>query len=119
MKTIEYTLGKTVRFVCSGLWAKPCELVVCAIGRKWVSLRYPDSPVSRYRVEIGSVEIDGGEYSSPGRVYESEAAYREEQELRQAWDKFAGHIANHRHRVPAGMTQEKIAEATRILGSDP
>lgn len=51
------------------------EVEVVKVGRKWVYLS------NDKRVEKGETWVDGAGYSSPGRLWESEAAWRESVEV--------------------------------------
>lgn len=51
------------------------EVEVVKVGRKWVYLS------NDQRVEKGETWVDGAGYSSPGRLWESEAAWRESVEV--------------------------------------
>jgi hypothetical protein len=48
-----------------------------------------------------------------GMAYESEAAYREQESVKDAWSEFQRRVAN---RTADGLTVEQIAQATAWLG---
>lgn len=111
---IEYKLGLM-------LWYEPTDLrhstgfplKVTKVGRKWVDLgddRYPQ----RYRVAIGQVAVDGGQYSSPGRVWLSQSECLVRRDLEKQWRDVAHEML--RSQPPAGLMPEHMREAKRLLG---
>lgn len=54
---------------------------VLSTGRKWGKFR------SRYRFDLETLEIDGGEYSSPGRCYLTMKEYEDEFNRNKEWEK--------------------------------
>jgi hypothetical protein len=93
----------------------PSRTVACyrvkveKVGRRWVHFS------SGWRAEIGSRQIDGQDYSSPGRIYISEEEYRTELARDMAWTEFR-ELMNRRWRAPAGTTSARIYEAIDLLG---
>lgn len=85
------------------------EVEVTKVGRKWAEL-----DGGRYRADLQTGQIDGGEYLSPGRLYPSREAYQAELALDKGW--FDLRHAVNRHSAPAGVTLERIAEARKLLG---
>ena len=85
------------------------EIEVTKVGRKWAEL-----DKGRYRVEIGSAQIDGGNYSSPGRVWPSKADADAYQDLRKAWSDLRRGVVS--YSPPEGLTLEAIAKAREVLG---
>ena len=60
------------------------------------------------------MQVFDGDYHV-GMAYESEAAYREQRALQDAWEEFRAHVRLAVD-VPAGMTLESIAQAMAWLG---
>jgi hypothetical protein len=84
---MEYAVGQKVWFVPrDSRTGTGRELVVTSVGRKWVQLRAGHND---FKVEIGKVDVDGGQYSSPGVLYVSEQAYHDYIALSVAWVKLA------------------------------
>jgi hypothetical protein len=87
------------------------KLEVTKVGRKWVELGIGKG---RYRVEIGSTQIDGGNYSSPGRVWPSKADADAYQDLVKAWGDLRRRVDS--YSPPEGLTLEALAKASEVLG---
>jgi hypothetical protein len=87
-------------------------VIVTKIGRKWV-----DICEGRYRIDAETLRIDGKGFSSPGRCYLTEQAYREEAEIKDAWWSLYRRI-DRMHSMPAGMTIEKMDQIADLLGID-
>jgi hypothetical protein len=62
---------------------KPRIATVSKIGRRWITL--DDSGHKPTRFDAETHYIDGGAYSSPGKVYESEAEYRDTTLTEKMW----------------------------------
>jgi hypothetical protein len=106
---MEYYVGKTLFFKGhndAGYHDRYVE--VTKIGRKWVELS------NRQRVLLTSVDVDGGEYSSPGRLYETLEDYQKELEIKKAWYSFVNCLAH--TNPPEGMTLEKIDQLRVLVG---
>lgn len=85
------------------------ELEITKVGRKWVHTGH------HYRVDIETLRIDGGQYSSPGKCYLSKEDYEAEKALDLAWNDFRETISDI-HRIPKYMTIAKINQARGVLG---
>jgi hypothetical protein len=57
----------------------PRSMVITGVGRRWANLD------SGYRFDLETLEVGGGEHSSPGRVYQSFDAYEAEMARRDLW----------------------------------
>ena len=101
------TVGQKLWCVPSQRRGSPHEVTVEKVGRKWANIGYRD------RIDIETLRIDGGEYSSPGTCYVSKQAYEDEIKLGQAWEAFRRSID---YSTPKGITIERIQEAQKILG---
>ena len=86
------------------------EVTVEKIGNKWVQLSGNNG-----RVEKDSVNVDGGEYSSPGTLYLNKEEYDNEMMLYNAWRSFMEKSRVIGYRVPKGMTLEKIIAIEKLL----
>jgi hypothetical protein len=101
------TVGQKLWFVPYQRRVEAHEVIVEKVGRKWASIGY-------YRINIDTLKVDGGQYSSPGACYLSKEAYEAEIKLNQEWDAFRRLVdANY---APKGITIERIKEAINILG---
>lgn len=84
------------------------EVTVNWIGRKWAAIDHGE------RVDIKSMAVDGGQYSSPGRCYLSEAHYIAETARACTWHRLAQAV--YRGRVPDHVTEAAINKAAELLG---
>jgi hypothetical protein len=82
------------------------EITVAKVNKKWAETNH-----RRVRIDIASGQVFDGEMRV-GMVYASEAAYREDQELRDAWSEFQRLVAN---RTADGLTLIGIEQATLWL----
>ncbi len=85
---------------------------ITKIGRQWatVCIAYCNA-----RVDLETLEVDGGNYSSPGRCYLSREAWEEEKLLRAAWREFQRDVE--RANAEGGLiTVENISAARQALG---
>ena len=63
---------------------------ITKIGRRWITV--DDGGYKPTRFDAETRRIDGGEYSSPGRVYESEAEYLETTLKEKLWKDFRSRL---------------------------
>jgi len=87
-------------------------LIVTHVGRKWVSLSFALGEKTLYKVTIDSVHLDGGDYTSPGRLWESKEACQAFHKIKMEWASLKRDIEY--RSVPEGLTPEVI-EQVRIL----
>lgn len=81
---------------------------VASIGRKWAVL-----DGLRNRVEIATGIVDGGQYSPPGTLYNSEADYKKHLEHQTAAQRLSNRINRYALR---NVSIEKIIAAAALLG---
>ena len=89
---------------------------ITKIGRKWVYFQHSDRSCENGRFEIahnGEWWIDGGDYSSPGKVYVSKEAYQEETFVKKAWTDTG---LNRMYNPPAHLTLKDMQKIRAILG---
>jgi hypothetical protein len=82
------------------------EVTIEHVGKQWAEPKH-----CRFRVNIETGCVYQGQ-NLVGMAYESEAAYRADQALRDAWSEFQRVVAN---RTADGLTVELIAQATAWL----
>ena len=87
-------------------------VTVLRVGRVWADLSH------KMRVRIGQTWVDGGRYSSPGRVYASRETYLEASDVAAEWNRFVMDIRNHIGGPKPGMTVERIRGVRRLLGME-
>lgn len=87
------------------------DVEITKVGKIWLTLS------NGKRASIESLEVDGGEYSSPAQCWLSREDYEGHIGLESAWGKFqydVGYIRNP-HPKPS-ITVENIAQVRKILG---
>ena len=87
------------------------SFVVAKVGRKWVH------GTCGYRFAKDSWYIDGGNYSSPGRVWPTKAHAEESAQLSRQWRAFERAVERP-YGTPAKLTLAAIHSAAAILGLD-
>lgn len=116
---MEYKVGQTLWFERT-LNAAPGtghDVIVTKVARKWVSLARPNFPHHTvYRVPVDCTYADGGEYSSPGRVWATKEEALAHQELRTEWANLRRDLDRYAH-PPKGITKEEIARLRALLKS--
>ena len=103
------SVGDVLYFVYDDRRQKGRNVVVSKVGRKWI---YFDG--NRPRFDPVSFYVDGGKYSSPGRIYYCQQDYQDAVDLRSAWDSLRTKISGY-YRVPDGVTKEMIEQAGKLL----
>ncbi len=94
-------VGQKLWFVPKNGSGTPHEVTVEKIGRKWASIG------RRGRINLETLAVDGGEYSSPGQCYEDRAAYETKVELQAAWSSLQNKF-RYQWAVPDGVTMDAI-----------
>lgn len=85
------------------------KATISAIGRKWATIGRKE------RFDITNGQLDGGEYTSPGRVFLSPEAFQQEVRLNAAWSALGDAVR--RHQPPTGVTAEFLEEVVcRLQG---
>lgn len=105
----ELKVGQTVIFCPADSRNSPAEVTVTAIGRRWVSLA--NMGYGNARFDKGTMDVDGGEYSSPGRIFlswDDFNAERERAELRKQLRTLANEYSN-------PYTLAQLRKAVRVL----
>lgn len=88
--------------------SEPSSVTVTKLGRRWIGLS------NGHKFDIDTMRADGGQYSSPGRCYLSQAEHEREMALEFAWAELRAAIENH-YRPPPGVTVSQIDNAKRAL----
>lgn len=92
--------------------AAPYTVTVKSVGRKWAKLEGYLG-----RISLETLEVDGGDYSSPGKCWVSAALYEKTAARRKAWDALRAHIRE-AYSPPENITTRQIDEVLRLLGGD-
>lgn len=93
------------------------EVEVTKVARKWVSIgkRYGDGPPRDCgRFQIDGSHLDGGQWSSPGRVWPSKEAWETYRDLEKAWSDFRMNISRTYH-MPEHLTGDDIKRMTDAI----
>lgn len=80
-------VGQVVWFEPNDKRSRGHEMTVEHIGRLWAATK------DRYRIELTTLEVDGGPYSSPGRVWLSRDECEAETALDARWRKLYARFA--------------------------
>jgi hypothetical protein len=116
---MEYKVGQTlwfqrtlnVRDSGSGEY-----VVVTKVGRKWVDLAKAAWPAqSYYKVVQGTTQVDGGAYSSPGRLWETKEACNAYVQVAAEWQALTVALSG-TYAPPQGVTLEALTQARALLG---
>lgn len=107
-------VGQKLWLVLSRNSSHQQEVTVTKVGRKWATLDHGYRP---YRIDKESMEVDGGQYMSPGRCHLSRDEYERAKKRGDDWSSLLSAIRN-RWSPPPRATSESIAEARKLLGLD-
>lgn len=88
------------------------QAVVTKIGRRWAYLSINGRDA--HRIALGTDYLDGGDYSSPCRVWASPEDFADS-ETRAAWREFRNLVDRH-HDAPRGATPDNLLRICGILG---
>lgn len=91
---------------------KSCTVRVTKVGRKWAQLDNGD------RIDVQTLRVDCGQYSSSGRCWLSEADWRKEESRQQAWRDLRTFI-DRKYQAPEGVTEMGIRQALTIVAGLP
>jgi hypothetical protein len=95
------------------------EVTVVKVGRKWAEI---DKQVDRMRtyaagrIDIKTMFLDGGRYSSPGRCWLSKADYDREQQRQATWKTVHAWVSG-RINAPDNLPISAMMQAMVILTS--
>ena len=84
-----------------------CRVSVVSVGRRWAVL-----DAANWRLNLETMQVFDGDYRI-GMAYPSEAAYREQEAVRDAWSEFQRLVA---WKQADGLTVEQIEQAAAWLG---
>lgn len=111
--------------VAHNRYLDPRGMKVTKVGKKWVTIESPAGKADRFCIlddddhdgrrdaaNDGPYPLDGGDYSSPGRVWRDAAHHTAYVEKKTAWTRLTAH-ARERSTMPAHLTTadlERIAD---------
>jgi hypothetical protein len=110
MSEHEFKVGQQFWFASNKHYRESSVVTVLAVGRKWLML---DNGLRANKVTL---EADGGEYSSPGRLVASKEEWDAKCEREKAWNNLWKKITDiSARRPPHFATAEAIRAAERLL----
>lgn len=94
-------------------YGDPRIVTVTKVGRKWATI---GEGYAGFRIDLQTLAADGGDYSSPGQCYLSQAEYKATKARRGAWDEFR-RVVDDRYAVPPHLSIHDINEmAQKVRG---
>lgn len=108
-QVMEFHIGQVVYLSeeLSKCRLRDAEFTVAKVGRKWIECSNGD------RFDKQTLQIDGGQYSSPGFAYLTKEAFYEKVELKQLWSALG--YAIHYGGPPTNVTPADIRSAAEVL----
>ncbi len=106
-------VGQKLWFV--GYRGNARQVTVTRIGRIWVTLEYPAH--KPYRINPVNLEVDGGDYASPGQCYLSREVYENEKAVLRNWSDLIQRI--HTPRPINNIGKEDLMKIKQLLGLEP
>ena len=92
-------------------YISPQVATIMGVGRKWLTLDIGHG----MRADKLTLSIDGGGYSSPGKLWPSQADYEVERVRQAALHSLRRYMESHASR---GLTLEQINQANTIFGRE-
>jgi hypothetical protein len=88
----------------------PITANITKVGRKWITTACIQGFTTRFDAE--TMYIDGGRYSSPGKVYVDERAYHETTSLHKLWRDFRSYLP---YAIPDHLTIGDVSELILLV----
>lgn len=90
------------------------KVKITKVGIKWAAISgyFPDS-----RIDIRTLQVDGGNYSSPGQCYVDEQSYRKEQSIKNKWWKCREYFSPYSV-IPTHITESDLDSILSILSAN-
>ena len=101
-------VGQELWYVPTSRHGRAETLTVVSIGRKWVQLSWRGA-----KADLTTGCVDGGQYSSPGTVYNSKTEYEALLKVEQTIGRFVNRVNGFALR---GVPIENIVTAAELLG---
>lgn len=111
--TVDFKVGAVLWYVPSQRYGSARLVTIEKVGRVWATF---DRGLHRARTVDGYV--DGGEFSSPGTLWPSEAEHTAHVARALAWERFCNQLHGFRfvRVIPELATVENIAKCRELLG---
>lgn len=90
------------------------EMTITAVGRKWLTVKR-GVPGPEGRVDKVTLDVDGGDFSSPGRCYRTERGRDEADEVERLWDHIKASLP-HIYWPPPQVDSHAIKRVLAMLG---
>ena len=97
--------------------AKTEWVTVATIGREWVTVAASHTRQWRFRKSDPEMRLDWNGYSSPGRCYASEEAYKAEKENQKKWERIVTFVRGCHTTPPDGVDLDAVAKLLGIPGA--
>lgn len=114
----ELKKGMRVWFASNGSRLHPNRrLTIKTVGRRWVT--FEETEYSHADKTTGRVyERSTGSQYPQGDLWESEKAWKSNVTLASQWETFCSTLGCTKHKLPEGMTLERIVRARAVLGME-
>lgn len=112
MSKSDYHVGQTVYVVNWRGSSRTREFMISKIGRKWITT-FDGWDTMRFDPETGL--IDGGKYTSPGKIWKSTEDYKTHVKIVERWNYFCLKASRSHYAHPKGITVERIDELMKEL----
>ena len=101
----------------SGVVDSTYWVTVTKVGRRWAEFQREGLGWrhAEHRFDLDTMRLDGAGFSSPGRVYPSEEAYRTETRLNELWSELRNRF-DRLYMRPDGVDEIRILKAADALG---
>lgn len=105
-------VGQELWWVPSNLRASDPHCVkVTKVGRKWATLDNWE------RIEMTTLHADGGQFTSPGRCWLSQAEYEAERDRQKLWSEFRI-MTRDMWRAPDGVLADEIRHMIAVIQAE-
>lgn len=120
MNPKNFKVGQPIYFLSSSNKREMRPMVICSIGRKWVTASRDGSTNGwpAYRFAPPNMRADGGTYQSPGLFVLDLEAYQASMEANAAWLELRRMLRDETTR-PEHLTAERIKQITSELKGAP
>jgi hypothetical protein len=122
MKAQPYRVGQVLYFAASEQRHREhrhgqheFEVTITAVGRRWLTVK-PGVSNATSRIDIDTLAVDGGQFTSPGRCYRSPEARAETAEARRLWVALRRAVSDAPTHLPGNVDSHALRRVFGILG---